>query len=201
LDQEQATRRFYDLVWPHRADVLRVAQFLCRDHSLAEDLAQETLLKAFRGARAVAGSKDVKRWLLVILRNAWTDRLRATKHAELSLESLAHEPASEPQAEAADAELWQNPQRLMDGFSDQEVIDALKALPEEIRWTLLLVDIEGLGVDEAAVILKVPSGTIKSRAHRGRAMLRQRLLPLARERRMVEDAEASHSASLRQEER
>jgi len=62
------------------------------------------------------------------------------------------------------------------------MIDALQRLPEEIRWTLLLVDVEGVDQADAAELLDVPVGTIKSRAHRGRAMLRDRLAPLARER-------------------
>ena len=72
-----------------------------------------------------------------------------------------------------------DPQAALEGFSDQEVIDALQALPAEIRWTLLLLDVEGLSIQEAAGVLEIPTGTIKSRAHRGRAMLREKLLPMA----------------------
>ena len=65
------------------------------------------------------------------------------------------------------------------------MIDALKSLPEEIRWTLLLVDVEGWDQQDAAGLLDVPVGTIKSRAHRGRLMMRDVLRPVARERRLV----------------
>ena len=64
---------------------------------------------------------------------------------------------------------------------------SLAGLPEEIRWTLLLVDVEGMDQNEAADILHVPVGTIKSRAHRGRMMLRDSLLPLAKRGGMVRD--------------
>lgn len=201
MDRNQATKQFYDLVWPHRADVLRVARFLCHDHSVAEDLAQETLLKAFRAlGRADVAGTNLKYWLLAILRNTWTDRLRVS-HAEVSVEALAEEPESRPAAGARDGNFRNDPQTVIDEFSDQQIIDALKALPEEIRWTLLLVDAEGIGVQEAADILQVPTGTIKSRAHRGRAMLRQTLLPLARERRLVtEHVKSPKGTDLRQEE-
>ena len=76
---------------------------------------------------------------------------------------------------------------LLEQFSDAEMIDALSRLPEEIRWTLLLVDVEGMDHKEAAGVLDVPVGTIKSRAHRGRMMLRDKLLPLARQARIVKD--------------
>jgi RNA polymerase sigma-70 factor (ECF subfamily) len=201
VDQDQITKQFYALVWPHRTDVLRVAQFLCRDGSVAEDLAQETLLKAFRALSGVqTATRDLKPWLLVILRNIWKDRIRAS-HAEMSLEALKEEPEAGPAASNDVAEFWKDPQMLMDAFSDQQIIEAMKTLPEEIRWTLLLVDIEGIGMHEAAEILQVPSGTIKSRAHRGRAMLRESLLPLARELRLVtEEVKSPKETDLRAEE-
>ena len=73
------------------------------------------------------------------------------------------------------------------GIVKQASIDALKKLPEDIRWTLLLIDVEGMGQSDAAAILEVPVGTIKSRAHRGRAMLRELLTPLAKELRIVRE--------------
>lgn len=165
--------------------MLRVARFLCRDRWVADDLAQETLLKAFRALEQtnVQGT-NLRWWLLAILRNTWRDRLRARK-AQPSVESLAEEPESEAAGGVEVGDFRTDPQATIEAFSDQEIIDALNALPEEIRWTLLLVDVERLGVEEAAEILEVPGGTIKSRAHRGRGMLRRALLPLARERRWV----------------
>jgi RNA polymerase sigma-70 factor (ECF subfamily) len=65
------------------------------------------------------------------------------------------------------------------------MIQALQRLPEEIRWTLLLVDVEGMDHADAAAVLGVPVGTVKSRAHRGRAMLREALLPMARDLRLI----------------
>ena len=73
------------------------------------------------------------------------------------------------------------------------MIKALKTLPEDIRWTLLLVDVEQLDHAEAAVILEVPVGTIKSRAFRGRRMLRDRLFVVARQRGLVAGPEGSVS--------
>ena len=98
------------------------------------------------------------------------------------------EPAEAPHADVTDqAALWERPDVALAAFSDQQVIDALQRLPEEIRLTLLLVDVEGLDHADAASILDVPEGTIKSRAHRGRGMLREALLPVARDMRLIRD--------------
>jgi len=185
LDQREATKRFYDLVWPHRSDVLRVAQILARDRHDAEDLAQETLLKAFKAIDQFAAGTDAKKWLLSILRNCRIDRLRlkASSARLVSLEQLAVEPADQSIEETSDK--GTNPQDVLSHFSDQQMIDALQMLPEEIRWTILLVDVEEMGHAEAAGLLDVPEGTIKSRTHRGRAMLRQLLMSMAKELRLV----------------
>jgi RNA polymerase sigma-70 factor (ECF subfamily) len=185
LDQEYATRRFYDLVWPHRTDVLRVAQFIAKHQADAEDLAQETLLKAFRKIGSFKEGSDTKPWLLLILRNTWLDRVRAAKaRPETSLSDLSTEPVMRDVETAGE---WTRPEELLNVFSDQQMIEALRQLPEEICWTLLLVDVEGLGQQEAAEILAIPLGTVKSRVHRGHAMLKTLLLPVARERRLVRE--------------
>jgi RNA polymerase sigma-70 factor (ECF subfamily) len=183
LDHEQSTQRFYDLVWPQRAAVLRVAQILSGNASDADDLAQETLLKAFKSINTFRRGTDAKAWLLTILRNARVDRLRAlgTLPEAVSLAQLDREPA---QAAPVETSSWENPEEVLNSFSDAQVIRALQDLPEDIRWTLLLVDVEQLRHEEAASVLGVPAGTIKSRTHRGRGMLREALRPLAVERRL-----------------
>jgi RNA polymerase sigma-70 factor (ECF subfamily) len=184
-------QRFYDLVWPHLPAVLRLARILTGDANDAEDLAQETMLKAFRSLEQFQVGTDAKKWLTAILRNARIDRLRSTARQtehKVSLDQMELDPPA-AEGEIGDAmpafEPGEDPQQILGSFSDQEMIDALQQLPEEIRWTLLLVDVEGLGQEDAAGLLDVPLGTIKSRAHRGRAMLRTALAPMARDRRSV----------------
>jgi RNA polymerase sigma-70 factor (ECF subfamily) len=187
LDPAQATERFYEILWPHRDSVLRTATLLTQNAAEADDLAQETMLKAFKAIDQFREGTDAKAWLMAILRNARVDRLRAAGASAhtLSLDELELEPPDRPHPEGQDG-VWQNPEEILDSFSDEEVIDVLGRLPEQIRWTLLLVDVEGLDQKEAAEVLQVPVGTIKSRAHRGRLMIREALLPLARQRRLVE---------------
>jgi RNA polymerase sigma-70 factor (ECF subfamily) len=186
LDQQEATRRFYAELWPHAPVLLRTAQFLTHDAAEAEDLVQEALVKAFRRIEQFRPGTDARAWLMAILRNTRIDRLRAAAGNDtISLDQMPVDlPAAEAGAEA-DESAWREPERMMQGFSDRQVIAAMQKLPEEIRWTLLLVDVEGLEQADAAAVLNVPVGTVKSRAHRGRAMLREALVPLAREMRLI----------------
>jgi RNA polymerase sigma-70 factor (ECF subfamily) len=183
LDPKTASERFYELIWPLRADVLRMARFLCRHDAEADDLAQDTLLKAFAGIESFQPGTDARAWLLGILRNTRIDRIRSgAKEADnVSLDAAEIDTPAPLETEDFGSE----PEQILNAFSDQQIIDALHGLPEEIRLTLLLVDVQQIDHAEAAAILDVPVGTIKSRAHRGRAMLRQTLAPLARELRMV----------------
>lgn len=190
LHDEQRSRAFYETVWPHRAAVMRVATILMGNVADAEDLAQDAMLKAFKSIERFASGTDAKAWLMTILRNARIDRLRASgagiAGATVSLESLGSDLPDAPPSDRSDTAAL-TPQDVLEGFSDEELIAALQRLPEEIRWTLLLVEVEGRSHEEAAAILDVPVGTIKSRAHRGRGMLRAALLPLARDRRLIRD--------------
>ena len=188
LKAEEATRKFHALVWPQLTVVLRIARMLTGDDVEAEDLAQETMLRAFKGIDSFADGTDVKAWLVTILRRTRVDRLRspATARRMTSLDAAEIEPAEPAHPETTDQDvLWERPGEVLNAFSDQQVIDALQELPEEIRLTLLLIDVEGLDQKDAAEILQVPVGTIKSRLHRGRAMLRSTLLPLAKELRLI----------------
>jgi RNA polymerase sigma-70 factor (ECF subfamily) len=181
MDNQDLTRRFHELVWPHAGTVLRTALFLMHNQAEADDLAQETLLKAFKSLDRFHAGTDMKAWLLTILRNTRIDRLRsgAAARSDVSLEQLPADPPDHSSPAADDLKHWENPQSILDEFSDRHMIEALQKLPEDIRWTLLLVDVEGLDQADAAEILAIPVGTVKSRIHRGRGMLRGALLPIA----------------------
>lgn len=189
MAKSDATQQFYDWVWPHRALVLRAAQIHTGNVTDAEDLAQETLLKAFNAIGSFKAGTNIKAWLMTILRNTRIDRLRtrsgAAKH--VSIEAMTVDPAAPDAVIEVDESAWTNPQQMLAEFSDAEVITALAAISEDLRWTLLLVDVEGMDHQDAAAILDVPVGTVKSRVHRGHAQLRLALLPLALDRRLVHE--------------
>lgn len=172
--------RFNAVVWPHAAAVLRLARILVQEDSAAEDLAQETLLKAFRSLENLREDTKVKPWLMSILRHAHIDRARRDAHDSLSLDALELEVPAQASADESTFSIGVNPDVMIERLGDQEVIAALRGLPKDIRWTLLLVDVEGMLEHEAAEALSVPAGTIKSRLFRGRRILREVLVPAAR---------------------
>ena len=189
---EAQAARFRRLAWPRLAAVLRTARCLTRDPAEAEDLAQETMVKAMRAIDRYTEGTDVKAWLLTILRRTHIDRLRSGRPRpnEVSLDERMIDTAGNGAAPAgAFDEHWTEPEQLMGRFEDEAVAEALRALPDDIRWTLLLVDVEQMEQADAATVLGVAVGTIKSRAHRGRAMLRDRLHRLAVRRGWVSESE------------
>lgn len=144
----------------------------------AEDLVQETLLKAFKAIDQLEPNTHPRAWLLTMLRRIWIDRWRQRERRPdgqaIALDSVA-EPADQTHAAGQHDEDWTDPESLLSRFGDQDIIKALHLLPEAYRWALLLVDVQALSVEEAAETLDVAPGTIKSRLHRGRAMLRDQL--------------------------
>jgi RNA polymerase sigma-70 factor (ECF subfamily) len=175
MTPEEATARFYKHVWPHRALILRTACLLTRSTARAEDLAQETFMRAFSKMDQFDVFTTAVPWLMTILRNVQIDQVRVKSHAILTQarELDAEVPAGREILEERNP---CDPVDLLEQFSDQTIIDALHLLPEEICWTLLLIDVQQISYEEAARILDVPAGTVKSRAHRGRQMLRDQLL-------------------------
>ena len=155
--------------------VLRTARFLTRNHAEADDLAQETLVKAFKSIHRFETGSNAKGWVSAILRNTWIDRLRAGGRHGVVLSVEEHEVDVAAGVGVAEMDV-EDPAGMLEQFSDADMVRALKKLPEEIRWTLLLVDVEGLEHGQAAEILDVPEGTVKSRAHRGRRMMREHLM-------------------------
>jgi RNA polymerase sigma-70 factor (ECF subfamily) len=166
--------------------VLHTARLIARDDTDAEDLAQETMLKAFRRSNCLRDETRTRPWLLAILRNTYIDRTRVRRRHELSLDELDFEPAdAEQQDWSTPVDPKENPDRLMDELADPRVIASLRKLPRDLRWTLLLVDVEGMTEADAAAALTIPTGTVKSRLHRGRNLLRESLYPVAREMNMA----------------
>ena len=137
---------FEDLVRMYQADVWRFAYHFTRDRSLAEDVTQEAFLRAFRFLRSFRGDSKFTSWLFRITRNCAMDAIRARKG------HLAKEPP--PTIGPPDPEA-----RL-------ELTVALSAVTEEHRQPFLLIEVFGLSYQEAADVLNLRVGTVKSRMHR-----------------------------------
>jgi RNA polymerase sigma-70 factor (ECF subfamily) len=141
---------FEELVRSYQADVWRFSYSFTRDRALAEDVTQEAFLRAFRFIRTFRGDAKFSSWLFRIARNCAMDAIRARKgHDERAQRQPSPVGPSDPESRA-------------------ELNAALAAISEDHREPFLLVEVFGLSYQEAADVLNVRVGTIKSRMHRAR---------------------------------
>lgn len=147
------------------------AMTLTRDKTEAEDLVQETYLKAVRAANQPEPEENLKAWLFVIMRNAWLNIIRHKQHGLRIFEFEGDEPESGPASDATS-----NPHVLyLRKLEQQQVRDAIEKLPDVYREIVVLRDIEGFSYQEIATVLNCPAGTVMSRLGRARAKLREAL--------------------------
>jgi len=159
----------------HLDSLYRVALRLTGNPSEADDLVQETMLKAYRAWHQFKLGTNAKGWLLTILRHAFINEYRRrTRHPE-TVDLNTIEPYSVFE-ELQD----EDPQgTFFDRIVDDEVLRAIDELPEQFRETVVLSDVEGLSYEEIARLLEVPVGTVKSRLFRARRLLQQKLYDYA----------------------
>jgi RNA polymerase sigma-70 factor (ECF subfamily) len=165
---------------PHLDALYSAALRLTRSDDESRDLVQETMLRALRFFHLYASGTNCRAWLLTILHNNFHNRWRRGGREKVS--ATAEEFELEVVEQSLRGEGWEcNPERILCARTVGGVIGAaLEVLPEDLRVTLLLVDVQELNYDEAARALSVPVGTIKSRVSRGRAMMRHTLARFAR---------------------
>lgn len=165
---EQVRRDAFDrYVVPEIEVLLRVARTIVSRPADAEDLVQDTLLRAYRGIEAFDG-RYPRAWLLTIMRNAHVNGIRRRRpdlldDPDRDLDRLGGDTADGPEAIVVGASF------------DAVVVDALGALPDKFGRVVALVDIDGLSYPEAAEVLGIPLGTVMSRLHRARGRIRDRL--------------------------
>ncbi len=157
-------------VVPEVEVLLRVARSLTRNRADAEDLVQDTLIRAYRAIDRFDG-RYPRAWLLTILRNTHINRNRRRRpellrDPDVQLERLAQSPTDDDAI---------RPDRFVDLEFDVEVERALDSLTSPFRDVVDLVDIDGLSYAEAAGALGIPLGTVMSRLHRGRKKIREQL--------------------------
>ena len=164
--------RFRRLLLPWQDDADAVALHLSRDPAAAEDLAQEAYLKAYRSFSAYRGG-DAKAWLLAIVRSCFLDWARSRKAWSAMVDPQA-DAADLEQAPAADASA-EEMMVLQAGVS--ELRQAIDALPEPFKETLVLRELQEMNYRQIAEITGAPIGTVMSRLARARAMLIAALRP------------------------
>lgn len=168
-ERQKEWEAFESEALPLMADVFRLAKYLVRDREEAEDLTQETFAEALKSFHRYTPETNCRAWLVTILYHLNSKRRRKLgqlKLVEDTEEQLAQTVAFEPPI----------PQQL----TDEEILLALENIPEQFRHVVVLTDVEDFSYKETAELLQTPIGTVMSRLHRGRKLLRQQLTDYAR---------------------
>ena len=175
----EARSEFEKQVLPWMKDVYRFALSLTRESAEAEDLVQETYLRAFRSWQTFQPGSDARRWLFTICRNAFLRQRERQRREVLEEEGDADGSASF----ALHARMLSDgSDRILARIDLAPALDkALAELPEPFKSTVILVDVEDQSYEEASEILGVPIGTVRSRLFRGRRQLQEKLMEYARD--------------------
>ena len=180
---------FADDAMPLMDQLYSAALRMTRNAADAEDLVQETYLKAYRGYERFEEGTNLKAWMYRILTNSYINRYRAKQRRpdETDLDDvedmyLYRRLGGEQSTLGESAE-----ESFLTSVTDEAVKHAIEALPENFRIAVLLADVEGFAYKEIAEILDIPIGTVMSRIHRGRKALEKQLHDYAGERNLLPD--------------
>ena len=178
-------KRFEDEALPHLDALYTMALRLSRNPDDANDLLQETVLRAYRFFHQFESGTNCRAWMLTILFNNFRNGYRKSSREQPAASAEEFERKLENESMRVDAG-GSNPESILSGQGmEGEVETALAGLPAEFREALLLVDVEELSYLEVSGVLNVPIGTVKSRVSRGRAILRDMLASFAKERGII----------------
>ena len=186
--QQDLVAEFEATVLPLRDELKKAALRLTHSPESAEDLVQETLMHAYRGFGQFKRGTNLKGWLMRIMLNLFISHYRHQKRTvpTVSLEGLLEElELAEENADLLLDEAISPEEIVMAQVMDDEVAKALEQLPDNFREIVILCDIEGLSYAEAAEVLGIPIGTVRSRLSRARETLRRLLWDYAKKRRLI----------------
>ncbi|MGH2359391.1 MAG: sigma-70 family RNA polymerase sigma factor [bacterium] len=184
-------QQFEQMVEEHLNGLFGAALRMTRNRTNAEDLLQETFLRAWRSFHTFRPGTNARAWLYRILMNAYIDNYRkATREPEVVDQDDVDEFYLYSKVQESDQyRRAGNPEEaFLQTLMDADVKSALESLPETFRAVVMLADIDGFSYKEIAEILSIPIGTVMSRLHRGRKQLQVALWEYARRARYVDGA-------------
>jgi RNA polymerase sigma-70 factor, ECF subfamily len=183
-------QRFQDDALPLLDPLYAGALRMTRNPADAEDLVQDTMLRAYRAFNRFEPGTNLKAWLFRIMTNAYINTYRKKQREP---QKISQDEVEEfdlyRELKDHDPQLSETPETIvLDSLVDSDITDAIDALPEQFRLAVILSDVEDFSYAEMAEIMDVPLGTVMSRLHRGRKALQKRLWELARERGIVKSS-------------
>lgn len=177
---------FRDEIIPHLDALYNFGLRLTSDPNDAEDLVQDTIVKAYRFFSSYEKGTNAKAWLFRILKNSYINnyRKRSKKPQEVDYDEVStfYETIRDDRTETSDLE-----DKMFRELIDDDLSHALDSIPEDFRTVVVLCDVEDFTYEEIANMLDVPIGTIRSRLHRGRNLLKVQLTDYAAKRGYAQD--------------
>lgn len=172
---------FNEEILPHLDALYNFGLRLTSDPNDAEDLVQDTIVKAYRFFSSYEKGTNAKAWLFRILKNSYINnyRRKSKKPQQVDFDEVStfYETVRAERTDTSDLE-----DKMYRELMDDDITGALEELPEDFRTVVLLCDVEGFTYEEIANMLDVPIGTIRSRLHRGRNLLKAQLMEYAQKR-------------------
>ena len=173
---------FAELAMQYMGPLYSAALRMTRNPADAEDLVQETYLRAYRAFDTFKEGTNLKAWLYRILTNTFINQYRAAKRRpeQSDIDDVEDLYLYRRLGGLEAASMGRSPEtEVLDRMPEAAVKEAVESLPEQFRMAVLLADVEGFAYKEIAEILDIPIGTVMSRLHRGRKLLQKRLWEFA----------------------
>lgn len=186
-DKEDLKTAFTELVRPHQESLFAGALQFTGNRADAEDLLQETLMRAYVGFRRSQDIEKPRAWLFKIMRNAYINRYHKDRRQPAG---VSYDEGLDHKVDEVFSRSDEDPKDKFFGqFLDGEIVSALNGLPDQFREAVALCDISGLSYEEISNVLDCPLGTVRSRISRGREILFHKLYEYAKERGLLPKGE------------
>lgn len=189
MSKEEKDRIFKEEALPHLNALYNYARSISYSESDAEDLVQETYMRAYRYFHQYTPGTNCKAWLFTILRNLYNTKYKQYKKSPDEVHYEAEEEIYNQIVSEDLTSVIKDPEsELFDNILPDEIIEAIEELPEKYKSCIVLSDVEDFSYKEISDILDLPIGTVMSRLHRGRNILKKKLVDYAKDKGVIPES-------------